>query len=68
MELKDAIKTIRQDPATARKFMHSPHETLKGLGVDTTKLAIHKSTPDAPQGSTHGTCVSAGCGACASAG
>ncbi len=68
MELKEAIKTIRKDPAAAKKFMHSPAETLKGLGVDTSKLTIHKTTPDAPQGSTHGACVSAGCGACASAG
>ncbi|HVF26689.1 MAG TPA: hypothetical protein VM943_00530 [Pyrinomonadaceae bacterium] len=68
MELKDAVKKIRKDPATAKAFMKSPTKTLKGLGVDTSKLAIHKHAPDAPKGATHGACVSAGCGACASAG
>lgn len=67
MELKEAMREIRMDPAKGKAFVADPASTLKSMGVDVSKHTITK-TEAVPTGATHGTCVSGGCGACVSAG
>ena len=67
MELKAAMHQIRGDSAKAKKFVKDPAGTLKAMGVDVSKHHITTSK-HVPTGGTHGACVSAGCGACASVG
>ena len=62
---QEAMKKVREAGLT-KEFMENPVATLKKAGVDTSDLRVHQTM--AAEGSTHGGCVSVGCGVCASIG